>query len=368
VATDLGAIAEELFAQVMAPLVLGGPLRPTHAIGARSALALGEGRIPADRDLASRVEVSRVRRARRLVAVDVLPDPSGAEWAMAAAINDVLQSTNPAFDRVLRRGAAVKILASAAATLERVPAPPSVRDALSRHTWFARVLETTRTDTRISWWTGSRTYLGVEPPSRLQAWPGVRRVRIAQTPRPLLDLSPIAVDRLRLGDVVARLLSRTPFTDLSTCARTAPVFAWNDEVLSLVGTRAGRTIALRALAMLPPGDVDTALGRATRTLLGRGARAPVWPAISMLAERAVAAAEGHAPAAPARGGSGDGAFARALGALVASQRVRSPAAPWSAGERARLLAAMEPHTQSVAAKEAEAMLQDTAHPPRPVRA
>jgi hypothetical protein len=96
VAADLGAIAEGLFTQVMAPLVLGGPLRPVHAIGARSALALGEQRIPADRDLASRVDVTRVRRARRLVAVDTLPDPNGADWAIAAAINDVLQAASVA--------------------------------------------------------------------------------------------------------------------------------------------------------------------------------------------------------------------------------------------------------------------------------
>ena len=41
-ATRLDAIAERLFAGVMAPLVLGGAIRPGHAIGARAALALGD--------------------------------------------------------------------------------------------------------------------------------------------------------------------------------------------------------------------------------------------------------------------------------------------------------------------------------------
>jgi hypothetical protein len=269
---------------------------------------------------------------------------------------------------VLRRGAAAKILASAAAMVERVRAPASVREALSRHTWFARVLEMTRTDTKISWWTGSRTFLGVDPPPRLQAWPGVRRVRVAQTPRPLLDLAPIAVDRLRLGDVVGRILSRTPFTDLATCSRAAPAFVWTDEVLSLVGARAGRTIALRALAMLPEVGVDAALGRATRALLGRKMHALSWPAVSLLAERAIAAAEGHAPLAQARGAGPDAAFARAVGARVARQWVGSPAATWPEAERARLLAALETHARSPAGNEAAALLEDPAGAPRPVRA
>ena len=71
----LDAIAERLFAGVMAPLVLGGPLLPGHAIGARAALALGEERLPVDRDLGLRVAAGRIRRARRLAPVDALPDP-----------------------------------------------------------------------------------------------------------------------------------------------------------------------------------------------------------------------------------------------------------------------------------------------------
>jgi hypothetical protein len=41
-ATDLGPIARRLFEHVMAPLALGGPMQPGHAIGARVALALGD--------------------------------------------------------------------------------------------------------------------------------------------------------------------------------------------------------------------------------------------------------------------------------------------------------------------------------------
>jgi len=62
-----------------------------------------------------------------------------------------------------------------------VPEPVHVLDALARHTWFARVLDVARTDTIVSWWTGSRTYLGIEAPRRLRAWPELRRVNVVAT-------------------------------------------------------------------------------------------------------------------------------------------------------------------------------------------
>ena len=155
-AVDLGAVAQQLFEGVMAPLVLGGPVRPGHAIGARVALALGEGeRTTIDSDLEHDVQHARVRRARRLAPIDTLPSATQAEWALAAALHDLLQAANPTFDAALRRSSAVRILELAREAIERVPEPANVREALSRHTWFARVLDVARTDTTVSWWVGS---------------------------------------------------------------------------------------------------------------------------------------------------------------------------------------------------------------------
>jgi hypothetical protein len=205
--------------------------------------------------------------ARRLIPVDSLPEASAWDWALAAALHDVLQSANPVFCATLRRRTAVRILDLAAATIERVPAPTTVGEALSRHTWFARVPEITRTDTVVSWWLASRTFLGVEPPRRLQAWPDLRRVSLARSPRALLDLQPLAVDPVRLDETVAAFLACTPLTDFATCTRPAPVFRWGQTNLALVATRAGRTLVLRALDRLAPADVDSVLDRATRELL-----------------------------------------------------------------------------------------------------
>jgi len=286
VGAELGAIAERLFTRVMAPLVLGGAMRPGPAIGARAALALGDGRAPADRELATLVEVGRVRRARRLAPVDTVPGPTAAEWALAAAFNDLVQSASPAFDSTLRRRAAARILACAGETLDRIAPPASVGEALARHSWFARALDVTRSDTRVTWWAGDRTFRGVDPPLRLQRWARLRRVSVSRMPVRLLDVYPLAVEREHLEDVVRRFLARSPLTDLATSTREAPAFEWNGSLLALVGARGGRTLAHRALDRLDAAQVDVVLERATRTLLESEARSLATPAVELVAERA----------------------------------------------------------------------------------
>lgn len=354
-ATDAREIAKGLFEGIMAPLVLGGALRPGHAIGARSALALGgEGTVDLlDAPLLDRVQTARVRRARSLTPVDAVDLPSRAEWAMAAALHDVLQAANPSFDAALRRKAAVRILALAHQTLERVPPPAHAGEALSRHTWMARVLDLAREDTAVSWWTGSRVFRGVPPPGRLTAWPQLRRVQVLTTPRPLLELEPLAVDREKLAAAVTLLLERTPLTDLATCSRTAPAFAWSESTLGLVATRAGRTLALRALARVAPTWVDVALGRATRELLTHR-RATAAPAIALLGERTLALAQ---TSPGSLGGRPDGAFARGLGAAAALRILRARESEWPEGERRRLIAVLESAGRTDAVREAEAMLE-----------
>jgi hypothetical protein len=351
-----GAIAQELFRSLMAPLVLGGAVRPGHAIGARAALSLGEMEwVCPDADLETRVQAARVRRARRLVPIDALAAATPAEWTLAAALHDLLQAANPGFDGALRRSAAVRILELARETIERVPGPVHARDVLSRHTWFGRLLDIARTDTTVSWWVGSQKFLGVDPPHRLEIWPELRRVNVVTTPRALLELAPLAVERSRLTDAVARLLTRTPLTELATCTRQEPAFTWSETALALVATRAGRTLALRALAALPPGEVDAALGRATRELLATR-RAAGSPAVTLLAERALAQAEGHAPRPQGVAARAEEAFARGLGAAAAVLMLERSGAAWTEDERRRLLAVLDPAARSAAAQEATAML------------
>jgi len=292
-ARTLDMIAAHLFEGVMAPLVLGGSMRPGPAIGARAARALAEGPRAsfADPALLARVRDARVRRARLLVPIDDLGPPTGAEWALAAALHDVIQSASPRLNAPMRRDGARRLIGLARDTIERAGAPRSVYDAVSRHAWLARMLEIARTDTTVSWWSETRVFLGVDPPARVQRWPGLRRVRVLRTERRLSDLAPLAIDRALFVAALSELLAQTPLTDLATCTRATPPFAWSEAALGLIASRVGRTLAMRALARLPAEEVDTTLGRATHALAQTPGNARA--AQELLGERSAARAPGH---------------------------------------------------------------------------
>lgn len=315
-------IADRLFQSTLAPLVLGGTVAPGHAIGAKAAWALGGVDAPSDRVLAERVDAARLRRARTLAPVDAVAEIGPTEWALAAALHDILQAANPTFDAPLRRYAAERILDVAWAAIDRAQPPDRVGEALARHTWFARVFDVKRTDTAVSYWIGERHYLGREPPARLQAWPELRRVNVVRERRDVVDLSPLAVDRERLTQTLAALLVRTPLTDVATCTRPAPQFAWNEPVLSLLETDGGRRLALRALDRLPVRAADAAIGRATRALVDGALRSRAGCVLALLAERAIAAATARpSPESAAPPGDPDALFAQTLGAAAARRAV-----------------------------------------------
>lgn len=346
----LGAVADALFEGFLAPLVLGGPMRPARPIGAKVALALGENQMITDVEQASLVALARVRVARKLVPIDRVEGISNAEWALGAALHDVVQSTHPDLSGLFRSSAPLKVLDLVDATLARVPAPASARDALDRHTLFSRVLEITRTDTKVSWWVGSATFLGAEPPGRLTAWPELRRVHVEKTPRPLLDLpgagGHVAVDRYLTS--LQSFLRKTPLTDLATCHRAAPEFRFSDEVLGLVASRAGRTMALRALAGASEESVDLALGRATQALVGPQPTAQLLAALSLLAERAIAGALrllGSDRAAWKPYAQPFAAFAQGAGAYAAMATLGLHGETFTAAERSALLALLRPASQ-----------------------
>jgi hypothetical protein len=357
---DLGALSLRLFEGFLAPLVLGGELLPGRPIGSRSALEIGVARVVGDDDLFARVQLRRTRVARRLAPVDSLEGPTPSEWALGATLHDLMQTAHPGLDTALRRAVPARLLRLVDATLARISGPRSVGEALARHTWFARLFEIERTDTRVSWWAGSHTFLGEMPPARLSAWPDLRRVYVEKLPRGIMDLPGVggAVDPTAFGGSLGRFLAKTPLTDLATCHRVAPVFAWRDETLGLVATRAGRTLATRALARAPKSAVDASIGRATRALVAARAWRAAGIAFDVLAERAFAdAAGGNAdPLAFTKDTSDDANYAQAAGALVACERLQRGTAGFSEGDRPELLGRLMPAATSPTARKLEAEL------------
>ncbi len=263
-AEDLGERCEELAHEVLAPLVLGGPMHPVRPFGGRLGLSLGIQREIVDLDLRSRLDVARVRRARLLAPVDALPPLDESDWAVLAAFNDLVQLTNQHLVTVFTRRSYARLLGNVRWLCERIPAPRDVLGVISRHATFCRALELVRTDSSVKWWTGSARFRGETPPTRLTAWKDLRRVEIDATRVPLtemtLGLKGIASDDF--NDALALWLTRSPLTDLAEATRKAPAFSWSASTLSLIATTPGRSLAFRALSRHPADRVAAALSRA----------------------------------------------------------------------------------------------------------
>lgn len=267
-ADDLSERFDELVTQVLGPLVLGGRIDPVRPFGPRLGLAIGEGRRISDPDLRSRIDVVRVRIARQLAPVDLVLDVAPEDVALVAALSDLLQTSNLELSGPFTRARHVRLLEAATELARAVPRPRSIDEALSRHTVFARALEVARTDTTVSWWTGSASFRGQPAPSRLLKWRDLRRVREDMRQVPLVDMGE-GVAQLtsdRWLDAVGLWLSRSPITDLASAARRAPLFRWSDASLSLIATIPGRTLAFRALSRQRANDAVGALERATAAL------------------------------------------------------------------------------------------------------
>ena len=264
-ATEIGRRADELARGVLAPLVLGGEVRLVRPLGVALALELGRGgRGLVDVELGSRVDVARVRRARLLAPVDTLPPPDADEWALVAALNDLLQATNHELSGPLTRGRHARLLASVVDLCGRIGAPLDLGAAIARHATLGRCLEILRTDTRVVWWTGSAVFRGQAPPGRLLRWPDFRRVQVEPQSVTLSDMAdglPPAAS-LAFDDVLSVWLGRSPLSDLATVARARPSFGWSRSTLSLVAVPLGRALAHRAIARQPREPAVAALTRA----------------------------------------------------------------------------------------------------------
>jgi hypothetical protein len=362
---DLGTIADGLFLGFMAPLVIGGEMTPRRPIGGRAALALGVERTVTDPDRLAHVQIARIRIARKLAPIDRVDPPTVDEWALAACLHDLVQATHPSLVGIFRGKAPGKLLQNVELTLERIPPAKTVHDALSLHTWFSRVFEIARTDTVVSWWVGSRTFLGTAPPERLTAWPELRRVQIDRTPRSLAELPEKggAVDKGEFLRVLQRFLGRVPLTDLATATRAEPAFEWTTQALELIASRAGRTLAMRALLYAPEDAVASALGRATRQLfVGRSWKA-AEVAMTLLGELVLTSAQiaihepdGKPPALYSKTND-DALFARSAGAFVAMREIAMHGDAFGAEQRARMLALLTPLANTPAGKEIAALLE-----------
>lgn len=252
-------LAERLVRQLMLPLLRGGELHLVEPVGEARALELADS-LPGTR-LFEEVLDLRLRAARRWAPVDDLGDISGADWLLVAALNDLLQLAHPDLTRGVRSSSNRRKLAHLVSrSIERAAAPHRVNEALARHALFSRVGQLCRHDTRVRWWTGHETFVGVAPPTRLLAWPQLRRVRQHVERVNLPDLPPAPDESFR--GLLNRWLSTSPLTRLGLLGTPGFAFDWVGSVLSLTRDPSGRDLALRVV--LDTTDVRGALAELSR--------------------------------------------------------------------------------------------------------
>lgn len=233
----------------MLPLVRGGDLHIGRPLAAEDVDQI-------EQDLAHASEaLVAVDEARADVLAELVVRPpslvlDGDEVRLAAALHNVLFLAHPDLESwTVGRKARARVIETAR-RLAAQPLTRSRRRVLARHGLLHNVFAIARTDTRLSWWTGSASYLGQRPPQRLVTWSRVRRVR--------QDVTTASYGALLGSDeampIMSTLLRRSPLTQLLCFHPHAPPLHWEDAAFMLQDPELARTVAYRALAAEDPGE------------------------------------------------------------------------------------------------------------------
>ncbi len=259
---------DDLTKGVLAPLILGGPMRLVKPFGPALALSIGVGRSVPDDEVRSRMDVARIRVVRQVAPLDFLPPISAAEFALAAALNDLLQSTNHLLSGPLTRGRHHKLLTATQTLLQAIPPPLTTLEVLTRHAAFSRAQKACRTDMTVRNRVTSSNFRGEVPPKRLFLWKDLRRVTEDRTTVSLGSMAEglKALSAQHFAEALRAWLALSPLSDLATLTRATPPFAWSAPTLALVSYPIGRTLALRAIARESLQSAVHSLRRATDAL------------------------------------------------------------------------------------------------------
>ena len=121
---------------------------------------------------------------------------------------------------------------------------------LARHGLLHNLFRIGRTDVKVTWWTGSATYLGQEAPKRLSRWAGVRRVHEETSHAGFRDLFQGA----DVVSVVATLARRSPLTLLLSSGQGGPHLHWEDAVFLLRDAEIARALAYGSIEGATPDE------------------------------------------------------------------------------------------------------------------
>jgi hypothetical protein len=248
--------ATEFLDRFVHPLVAGGDLHVSAPIAADELQQLTDD-LPHASEALVQVDEARTEVLAELVVRPPSLVLDADELALAAAVHNLLFLAHPRAESWVVTGGALDKVTRAAQTFAARPLSINRRKVLARHALLHNVFDITRSDVTLSWWTGSATYFGQRPPSRLMAWRSVRRVREETSLASFEDLlaTPEAVP------VVGTLLRRSPLTQLLTTHPAAPALHWEDAVFVLRDAELARAIAYAALRGVEPRTIVIAPAR-----------------------------------------------------------------------------------------------------------
>jgi hypothetical protein len=254
----------DFFADVLLPLVSGGPIRVTDPLDADDLSNL------------ARIELlddDKLRQAREQVAAEITLSPPDFDLdtetlALTVALYDALWLSHPeAKDRSPRR---LERVARFAEKCTQVPPARTRETILARHTLLHHLFRISRTDRRVRFWVGSRTFLGREPPKRLLRWRDIRRVRVEEARRNWYRETE-APEAVR--GIVRKLLAASPLTDVIASGRVEP-----PPSLAAIAACAGDSeLARYACYQLVAGGLDKLAHSLGTQLADAAARRPSAP-------------------------------------------------------------------------------------------
>jgi hypothetical protein len=232
----------DFMSNFVVPLVAGGQLTVGRPIGHNELRTFEDNLGYATQPL---VEVDE---ARTVVLSELVVRPPALvfdadELNLAAAIHNLLFFSHPRTDSwMITQSGQRKVLETAIAFAAR-PATTNRTRLLARHALLHNLFDVSRTDVKVSWWTGSAEYFGQRPPKRLARWKAVRRVREEQTVVSYDEL----LGTVEASPVVASLLRRSPLTHLLSLGRDGPPLHWEDAAHLLRDPELSRAVSYRAI-------------------------------------------------------------------------------------------------------------------------
>jgi hypothetical protein len=232
----------EFLEQFVLPLVRGGELIVGDPIDAGGLQELIDG-LPHASDALVAVDEARTDVLAELVVRPPSLVLDADELYLAAALHDVLFLSHPRADSWATTGGALRKVGEAARRFAAQPLSSDRVRVLARHGLLHAVFSLRRTDTKVSWWTGSATFFGQRPPPRLTAWPNVRRVRTETSSSGFQELFGLP----EALPVLSALLRRSPLTLLLGGPEVTVPVHWEEAVFLLRDAELARALAYRAL-------------------------------------------------------------------------------------------------------------------------